>query len=65
MNAVFNKQFLKVQYVDNMACKYIALKRIIELMPVSEENLSARPMCPGGHVFLGNSVLPDRIYCPF
>ena len=32
--------------------------------PVSEENLSARPMCPGGHIFLGNSVLPDRIYCP-
>ena len=29
--------------------------------PVSEENLSARPMCPGGHIFLGNSVLPDRI----
>ena len=33
--------------------------------PVSEENLSARPMCPGGHIFLGNFVLPDRIYCPF
>ena len=32
---------------------------------VSEENLSARPMCPGGHIFLGNFVLPDRIYCPF
>ena len=31
---------------------------------VSEENLSARPMCPGGHIFLGNSVLLDRIYCP-
>ena len=33
--------------------------------PVSEENLSARPMCPGGHIFLGNFVLPDRIYCLF
>ena len=32
---------------------------------VSEENLFARPMCPGGHIFLGNFVLPDRIYCPF
>ena len=31
--------------------------------PVSEENLSARKMCPGGHTFLGNPVLPDRIYC--
>ena len=32
--------------------------------PVLKENLSARPMCPGGHIFLGNSVLSDRIYCP-
>ena len=31
---------------------------------VSEENRSARKICPGGHIFLGNSVLPDRIYCP-
>ena len=36
----------------------------ILVVPVSEENRSARKMCPGGHIFLGNSVLPDRIYCP-
>ena len=40
------------------SCKEVGL-------PVSEENLSARPMCPGGHICLGNFVLPDRIYCPF
>ena len=38
-------------------------------MPVLEEHLSARPMCLGGHIFLGNSVLPDvlsasMIMCP-
>ena len=39
---------------------------VVTLLPyLSEENLSARLICPGGHIFLGNSVLPDRIYCPF
>ena len=43
-------------------------------LPVSEENVSSRQMCPAdtfsweilsmGHIFLGNSVLPDRVYCP-
>ena len=38
-----------------------------EMMPVSagrKISLSARPICPGGHIFLGHSVLSDRIYCP-
>ena len=29
----------------------------------SEENLSARKMCHGRHIFLGNSVLLDGKYC--
>ena len=60
--------------IDNMASHIIIACALVatELsyfhsnsIPVSEENLSARPMCPGGHIFLGNFVLPDRIYCPF
>ena len=34
------------------------------MIPVLEENLSARKMCLGGHIFLGNPVLLDNIYCP-
>ena len=30
---------------------------------MSEKNLPARKMCPGEHVYLRNSVLPDRIHC--
>ena len=36
----------------------------IPMTPLSEEIVSARKMCPGGHIFLGNSVLSGRIYCP-
>ena len=36
----------------------------LALIPLLEENLTARPMCPGGHISQGNSILPDRIYCP-
>ena len=31
---------------------------------LSEDNLSSRKMCQRTHLFLGNSILPDRIYCP-
>ena len=51
--------------VDSGGCSRWCSVEAGDRLPVSEENLSARPMCPGGHIFLGNFVLPDRIYCPF
>ena len=36
---------------------------VLHVAKVSEENLSARPMCPGGHIFLGNYALLDGKYC--
>ena len=33
-------------------------------VPLSEENLSTRKMCPREHIFLGNPVLLDRIHYP-
>ena len=50
---------------DDYSNGFKFVHRANHLSPVSEENLSARPICPGGHIFLGNFVLPNRIYCPF
>ena len=37
---------------------------LLMLIQVTQENLSARPMRPEVHIFLGNFVLLDRIYHP-
>ena len=58
-----------LSYTKRRLHQYVILLQIVSHdfkngVPVSEENLSARPICQGGHIFLGNSVLLDRIYCP-
>ena len=49
---------------DKVAFLHNALAHVEKscLVLVLEENLSARLMCLGGHIFLGNSVLLDKIY---
>ena len=41
---------------------YLIIKRKFRGILVLEKIVPARKMCPGGHIFLGNSVLLDRIY---